>query len=97
MKKLFVLALVTLFIASGLAYASDACIYGTAKYRDGSKSDGEATISTSWNSKKAWAENGKYRLCLGSNPRKKITVYVNGSKYKELYVNGDTRLDIVIR
>jgi hypothetical protein len=97
MKKLFILALVTLVIASGIAYASDACIYGTAVYRDGSKSDGESTISTSWNSKKAYPKNGKYRLCLGSNPQKKITIYVNRKKYKELYVNGDTRLDIVIR
>ncbi len=97
MKRFFVLALITLFFASGIAYASDACIYGTAVYRDGSKSDGEATISTSWNNKKAWAKNGKYRLCLGSNPNKKITVYVNGSKYKELYVNGNTELKIVIR
>jgi len=35
MKKLFVLALITLFFASGIAYASDACIYGTAVYPDG--------------------------------------------------------------
>ena len=97
MKKFFILALVTLVIASSIAYASDACIYGTAVYPDGSKSDGEASISTSWNSKKAYPKNGKYRLCLGSNPKKKITIYVNGKKYTELYVNGDTRLDIVIR
>jgi len=97
MKKIIVLSLVTLFIASVFAYAGDACVYGTAVYRDGSKSDGEATISTSWNSKKAFPRNGKYRLCLGSNPKKTITIYVNGMKYTDLYVNGDTKLDIVIR
>ena len=97
MKKIFVLSLITLFFASAFAYAGDACIYGTAVYPDGSKSDGEATISTSWNSKKAYPRNGKYRLCLGSNPKTTITVYVNGMKYKELYVDGDKELNIVIR
>ena len=97
MKRLFVFVLVSIFMVSGLAYASDACIYGTAVYPDGSKSDGESSISTSWNNKRAYPENGKYRLCLGSNPEKTITIYVNGSKYKEVYVNGDTRVDIVIR
>ena len=97
MKKIFVLSLITLFIASALAYAGDACIYGTVVWSDGSKSDGTSTISTSWNSKKAYPRNGKYRLCLGSNPKTTITVYVNGMKYTELYVDGDKELNIVIR
>lgn len=81
-----------LIFSSGLASA--ACIYGSAVNGDGSKIDGSARVSTSWNSKKAYPRNGKYELCLGSNPGKSITVYVNGSTYANVYVNGDTRLNI---
>lgn len=97
MKKIFVLSLISLFIASAMVYAEDACIYGTVVWSDGSKSDGTSTISTSWNNERAYPRNGKYRLCLGRNPEQTITIYVNGTKYTELYVDGNTELNIVIR
>ena len=69
-------------------------IYGTAIRSDGSKVDRTARISTSWNSNTAYPKNGEYSLELGSNPRQEITVYVDGMTYKEIYVDGSTRLDI---
>ena len=86
---------IVLSMVSTFALAGDACLYGSAKWRSGSKIDGSSKISTSWNSKKAFPRNGQYRLCLGSNPKGEITVYLNGSTYAKVYVNGDTRLDIV--
>ena len=71
-----------------------ASLYGSAHHRDGSRIDGTATISTSWNSNKGFPHKGQYRLDLESNPRQKITVYVNGSTYAEVHVEGDTPLDI---
>jgi len=89
------LSIATLFLS--FAYAGEACIYGTAYYSDGSKIDGTATISTSWNGVKAFPKNGQYELCLGSNPRKSITIYLDGMRYTTLYVDGNTRLNIVKR
>ena len=99
MKKCLVFVLIVMFAlaAATVAYAKDACIYGTAVNSDGSKIDGSARVSTSWNGKEAFPRNGEYRLCLGSNPGQKITVYIDGQKYAEIYVDGDTRLDIVRR
>jgi|GEM_PF-5273163 len=69
-------------------------LYGTATRSDGSKIDGTATISTSWNNNKAYPRNGRYELDLGSNPRQTITVYVDGDDGREVYVDGDTPYDI---
>ncbi len=71
-----------------------ACLYGSAVNSDGSKIDGSAKVSTSWNGKQAFPRNGKYQLCLGSNPKASITVYLDGRKYTQIHVNGDTRLDL---
>ena len=65
-------------------------LYGSATRSDGSKVDGTATMSTSWNSNKAYPRGGRYELDLGSNPRKTITVYVDGNDGREVYVDGDT-------
>jgi hypothetical protein len=89
--------LIFLLLFSVMVMAGDACLYGTAVNKDGSKIDKTATISTSWNGVVAYPENGKYRLCLGSNPQKNITVYVDGTKVATVYVDGDTRLDVVRR
>ncbi|MGE0087015.1 MAG: hypothetical protein AB7S75_21640 [Desulfococcaceae bacterium] len=98
MKKVGTAVLVSVFcLMITVAYAGEACIYGTAVYADGSKVDGTATVSTSWNGVKAFPKNGEYRLCLGSNPEKTITIYLDGDRYTTLYVDGDTRLDIIKR
>lgn len=94
MKKSVITGLfLTLF--STTLFASDACIYGTATWASGSKIDGSSRISTSWNSKEAYPKNGSYRLCLGSNPQSKITIYLNGSTYAKVYVDGDTKVNII--
>ena len=98
MKKIGLIVLLSVFCLMITAtYAGEACIYGSAVNFAGSKIDGSAKISTSWNDVKAFPRNGEYQLCLGSNPRKSITIYVNGAKYTTLSVNGNTRLDIVKR
>jgi len=74
-----------------------ASIYGSAHYRDGSKCDGTATITNSWDSNRAYPKNGQYRLELAySNPKQKVKVYVNGMSFAEIYVDGDTRLDVIV-
>lgn len=82
------------FLIGSSTLASAACVYGSAVNSDGSRIDGSATISTSWNNKKAYPRNGSYELCLGSNPRSTITIYVNGRSYARVHVNGDTRVNI---
>ena len=71
-----------------------AAIYGSAVRGDGSKIDGTATVSSSWNSNKAYPHGGHYRLDLGGNPRQAVTLYVDGSTYTVVHVDGDTRVDI---
>ncbi|MEM8931975.1 MAG: hypothetical protein AAGE94_12425 [Acidobacteriota bacterium] len=95
MRKVVLLILLTLLVAPVSALAGEACLYGKATWRSGSKIDGSTRVSTSWNGREAFPKNGEYRLCLGSNPKQKITVYVDGNTYIEIYVDGDTRLDIV--
>ncbi|MBT4837972.1 MAG: hypothetical protein HON94_11565 [Methylococcales bacterium] len=73
-----------LCMASGFLFASNAfsCgIEGSAHRTGGSKVNGTATISTSWNGDKAFPRNGQYQLDLGSSVcGKKLTVFVNGYK-----------------
>ncbi len=71
-----------------------ASIYGSAVRSDGSKVDGTMRVSTSWNSNTAYPRGGQYRLDLGSNPNKKITVYVDGNSYTDVFVNGDACVNI---
>lgn len=69
-------------------------LYGCAQRRDGSKIDKTSTISTSWNGNRAYPSNGHYSLDLGSNPKQRITVYVDGQAYGEVFVDGDQPFDI---
>ena len=94
---LFVACTAGLSLMTQAAHAGNACLYGSAEWASGSKIDGSTRISTSWNSKKAFPRNGEYELCLGSNPEAKITVYIQGNTYTKIYVDGNTRLDIVRR
>lgn len=69
---------------------SFACgIKGTAVNSDGSKIDGTGTISTSWNSKKAFPKNGEYELDLGNRIcGEKTTVYLDGNQGQLVRVDG---------
>jgi len=83
------------FILTSFAMADS--LYGTVRFKDGSKDRGTTRITTSWNSKVADLDgNGRYTLDFGGSVGRRITVYVNGSRYTEITVNGDTRLDITV-
>jgi len=88
---------VLLAVLSIPAWSGDACLHGKAVNGDGSKINGTAKISTSWNGRTAYPRKGRYELCLGSNPGKTITVYVDGNRYTRIHVDGDTRLNIIRR
>lgn len=75
-------------------------VEGTAVRGDGSKVDGTATISTSWNSKTAVPRQGRYSLDLGSAAcGAKITVYVDGNQGRTVTLpsSGNARADFVVR
>ena len=57
-KSLCLLAVLTVCLTFAATTYADS-IYGSIKFKDGSKANGVA-VSTSWNSKKGYAENGKY-------------------------------------
>ncbi|OQY28509.1 MAG: hypothetical protein B6244_07120 [Candidatus Cloacimonetes bacterium 4572_55] len=98
MKKAFTILLVlVVFLAFTIPVAYADSIYGTCKHKDGSKVDGTVRVSTSWNNKKVYPRNGKYKLDFGKNVDAKITVYVNGKKYTTISVDGDEKLDILIK
>ncbi len=98
MKKSF---LASCCVAAGLLLTGQAfaCgIEGSVVNSDGSKVDGTSTISTSWNSKKAYPRNGYYSLDLGSSVcGSKVTVYLDGNQGKRVTVNGWTRVNYVRR
>lgn len=84
-------------IVISVAPAMADSLYGTIKFKDGSKDKGTTSISTSYNSKKAKSDGkGNYTLDFGTKVGKKVTVYVNGDKYTDIEVKGDTRLNITV-
>lgn len=96
MKKHAVIALMSglLFVSNGFACG----VRGTAVWASGSKIDGTATISTTWNSKKAFPRDGRYELDLGSDVcGQKITVYMDGNDGKEVRVDGWVTVNFVRR
>jgi len=80
---------------------ANACgIEGSAVRSDGSKVDGTARISTSWNSSTAFPRNGWYELDLGSSAcGASVTVYVNGNDGQRITLpsSGNIRHDRVVR
>ena len=80
---------------AGLAWADS--LHGTVKFKDGSKDKGTTSITQSYNGKKGKLDGkGNYTLDFGTKVGSKVTVYVNGDKYTEITVKGDTRLDITV-
>ena len=75
-------------------------VAGSAVNSDGSKINGSGTISTSWNSKKAFPRRGSYQLDLGSGVcGSSITVYLNGNQGQRVRVpsSGYARVNFVRR
>ena len=77
MKNVVIIGVVA---SIGFVSQAFACGFeGSAVRSDGSKVDGTAKISTSWNSKKAYPRNGYYSLELGSSAcGESITLYADG-------------------
>lgn len=71
-------------------------LYGSIKFKDGSKADGSVGVSTSWNGKKGYAKNGMYELDFGEKVGAKVTVYVRGTSVGTVFVSGNTRFDIIV-
>ncbi len=95
-KILFIAVLLSL-----VAFPCFACgIKGNVKRSDGSKVDKSATISTSWNNKKAYPSNGSYTLDLGSSAcGKSIEVYINGYSVGKYTIpsNGFVTVNITLK
>lgn len=95
MARFVCMALFVLILLPG-AVAADS-LYGSIRFKDGSKDRGTTAVTTSWNNKRGVPDgNGNYTLDFGGKVGRRITVYVNGSRYREVEVKGDTRLDIVV-
>lgn len=91
-----ILGLVALVTAQSMACG----IEGSAVRTDGSKVDGTAKVSTSWNSNVAYPRGGSYSLDLGSSVcGKRVTVYVNGydiGRYR-IPSRGYARVNIMLK
>lgn len=75
-------------------------VQGNATRTDGSKVDGTATVSSSWNSTKAYPRGGFYSLDLGSGAcGQRVTVYVNGQELGQVRLpnSGNVRADFVLK
>ena len=95
MKSIKSISLTAILFAIATSQSLACGIQGTAVNSDGSKINGSGTISTSWNSKKAYPKNGRYRLDLGDRVcGEKITVYLNdGGGSQTVRVNGWTTVN----
>ncbi len=96
--KIFIFTLAACIFVSSQVLACG--IEGTAKRTDDSKVDGTATVSTSWNSKKAFPRDGYYTLDLGSSAcGESVDVYVNGysiGRYK-IPKSGNATVNITLK
>ena len=96
MFKKLLTVVVVLFLSAGVSLADT--LSGTIHHKDGSKVNKTAKISTSWNGEQAtYPASGEYKIDFKGKVGKKVTVYVNGEKYTEIEVKGDTKLDIQLR
>ncbi len=77
-------------------------LYGTLKYKEKQKNNAtenkKVVINTSWDYAKTAEldEKGNYKIEFGEKVGQKISVYINGNKYTEIEIKGDTKLDIIV-
>jgi hypothetical protein len=90
-----------LFLAFAFSGPAFSCgIEGNAVRTDGSKVDGTARVSTSWNSKTAYPHNGYYNLDLGSGAcGESVEVYVNGNSIgrRSIPNSGNARVNFTLK
>ena len=81
--------------------ATLACgIEGSATRTDGSKIDGTAQVSNSWNSQTTYPRNGRYELDLGSSAcGESVEVYANGQSLGRHSIpsSGNTTVNVVLK
>ncbi len=93
---MFLVALTTVILSAGTCLADT--LSGTIVHKDGSKVRKTAKITNSWNSDHAkYLADGEYKIDFKGKVGKKVTIYVNGDKYTEIEVKGDTKLDIKLK
>lgn len=99
MFKLF--TSIVLVLVLSISVMADS-LYGSVKFQNKEKSSTEekkkVVINTSWDYAKVAEldEKGNYKIDFGEKVGQKISVFINGNKYMEIEVKGDTKLDIVI-
>lgn len=94
---------VALILAFSLSVMADS-LYGTVKFqdkekgKDGAEEKKKIVINTSWDYAKVAEldEKGNYKIDFGEKVGQKISVFINGNKYTEIEIKGDTKLDIVV-
>ena len=94
-QALSILIGLSVFALAGSAFADS--ISGKCVTKSGNKCSGGHTISTSWNSKKAFPSNGRYKLDFGKKVGKRVTVYCDGKKVGSVSVSGSTTFDVRCR
>lgn len=93
LKNILLVAIVAVFTWTGTAFADT--LSGTIHHKDGSKVLKTAKITNSWNSERGtYPADGEYKIDFKGKVGKKVTIYVNGDKYTEIEVKGDTTLNI---
>jgi hypothetical protein len=98
-KSIFALTLSFLFALS-VSSALACGIEGKATRTDGSKVDGTARVSTSWNGNTAYPHGGYYNLELGGGAcGKSVEVYVNGNSIGKRSIpnDGNARADFTLQ
>ena len=96
LKNILLVAMTTVFAWTGSVFADT--LSGTIHHKDGSKVKKTAKITNSWNSDHAkYTADGEYKIDFKGKVGKKVTIYVNGDKYTEIEVKGDTKLDIKLK
>ena len=96
LKNILLVVLTTMLLWTSTCLADT--LSGTIVHKDGSKVKKTATIKNSWNSDHAtYPADGEYKIDFKGKVGKKVTIYVNGDKYTEIEVKGDTKLDIKLK
>lgn len=95
-KNKFLVSLAIVILWSGTCLADT--LSGTIVHKDGSKVKKTSKITNSWNSDHAtYPKDGEYKIDFKGKVGKKVTIYVDGDKYTEIEVKGDTKLDIKLK
>ncbi|MDR2800928.1 MAG: hypothetical protein LBB52_06645 [Desulfovibrio sp.] len=100
MKKFSVWFFTAAFLLVSASASLPCGIEGKATRTDGSKVDGTARVSSSWNNKEAYPRGGYYNMDLGSSVcGENIEVFVNGYSIgrRSIPRDGNARVDFTLK